>query len=212
MTKIISRIEFQMTDSGMEEVFRDDHWHEGPIEHCGGGPSPEQKAAAAANARTTDKLGQVADRQQAFTEAQQAKVNPFYTDEMNNGPDYTNQALDFAGGTNAQAFAPEKANLVRRLGASTWLPSGSREQSLTDFEERRALGYDNSLMAIRADRQAARERGAAGLMGQAQQANPLGYYQGAVQGNASILNANLRKPGIAGTIGGLVGGTAGAFA
>lgn len=204
--KKICHIEFQMTDSGMEETFRDDHAYEGPWELCGGGPSAEQKAAAASQGRLSDQLGATAAQQEAYMEAQRNKTTPFYTDLMKNGPAYTDQALDFSGGTNAQAFAPEKANLMRRLGDSTGLPSGSREQSISDFENRRALGYDNSLMSIRADQQAAKERGAAGLMGEAQQANPLGYYQGAMGGNSSIMNANLRRPGIGGVLGGLAGG------
>jgi hypothetical protein len=209
--KKICYIEFQMTDSGMEETFRDDHAYEGPWEYLGGGPSSEEKRAAASNAALSDKLGVVADREQAFKEAQQGKVNPFYTNLMTQGPEYTNAALDYSSGTNARAFAPERANLMRRIGSYTGLPSGYRDQAISDFEENRAQGYDQNLGAILADRQAAKERGASGLIGQAQVANPLGYYQGAMQGNQSILSANLRKPGLAGTIGGLVGGAASAF-
>jgi hypothetical protein len=186
--------------------------YDGPIEHCGGGPSSEQKAAAASQANLTNQLATVANRNQDFVEKQQARVNPFYGDLMDHGPDYTNAALDYAGGTNARAFAPAKADLVRRLGASTGLPSGYRDQALTDFDEQRAQGYDNAMTGVLADRQAARERGAAGLIGQAQQANPLGYYSTAMGGNQSILGANLRRPGAAGIIGGVLGGAASGFA
>ena len=178
----------------------------------GGGPSPEQKAAAASQANLTNQLAGVANRNQDFVEKQQAKVNPFYGSLMDNGPDYSTAALDYAGGTNARAYAPAKADLVRRLGASNGLPSGYRDQALTDFDENRAQGYDQSLTSILADRQAAKERGAAGLMGQAQQANPLGYYGAAQGGNQSILNASsLRRPGIGGIIGGVLGGAASAI-
>ena len=210
--KIATRIEFQLTAEGMEEIYREEFFYEGPLAMCGGGPSKEQSAAAASQGRLTDQLGRTAAQQEAYMEAQRNKTTPFYTDLMNNGPAYTNQALDAAGGTNAQAFAPARADLIRRLGASTGLPSGSREQSLTDFNNQEALGYDNSLMSIRADQQAARERGAAGIMGEAQQSNPLGYYQGAMGGNSSIMNANLRRPGLGGVLGGLAGGAMNAAA
>lgn len=210
--KIIRKIEFQMTDSGMEEVFRDEYDYSGPIEYCGGGPSSEQKQAAASQANLTNQLATVAGQNETYTEAQRNKTTPFYTNLMNEGPDYTNQALDFAGGTNARAFAPEKADLVRRLGMTNGLPSGSREQSLTDFGEKRATAYDGMLMSILADRQAGRERGAAGIMGEAQQANPLGYYQGAMSGNQSIMQAPLQRPGMSGLIGGILGAGATAYA
>jgi len=210
--KIITRIEFQMTDSGMEELSRDEFEYSGPLELCGGGPSSEQKAAAASQANLTNQLAGVAKQNEDYTEAQRNKTTPFYTNLMTQGPEYTNAALDYASGTNARAYAPEQANLMRRLGSSTGLPSGYRDQAISDFQENRAQGYDQNLGAILADRQAAKERGAAGIMGEAQQANPLGYYQGAMQGNSSILNANLRKPGLAGTLGGLAGGALSAFA
>lgn len=204
--KIIRRIEFQMTDSGMEELFRDDFEYSGPIELCGGGPSAAQNAAAASQADLTKQLGATAAQNEAYTEAQRNKTTPFYTDMMENGPGYYNAAMDAGSGVNARAYAPAEAAMERSLGASTGLPSGYKDQARTDFNEARAQGYDGNMMATLADRQATKERGAAGIMGEAQQANPLGYYQGAEQGNSSIMNANLRKPGLAGTIGGLVGG------
>jgi hypothetical protein len=210
--KIIRKIEFQMTDSGMEEVFRDEYEYSGPIALAGGGPSSAQNRAADSQTAINSQLAKTAQQNEDYTEAQRNKTTPFYGDLMKNGPDYTNAQLDYAGGTNARAFAPAKAALIQRLGQSSGLPSGYRDQALTDFDEGRATAYDNSLSGIYADRQAAKERGAAGLMGEAQQANPLGYYGAATQGNTSILNANLRKPGIGGIIGGIVGGGANAAA
>jgi hypothetical protein len=209
--KIIRKIEFQMTDSGEEELFRDDFWHEGGIEHLGGGPSAAQNRAADSQTAINAQLAKTAQQNEDYTEAQRNKTTPFYGDLMKNGPEYTNAALDYAGGTNARAYAPARAALIQRIGQSNGLPSGYRDQALTDFDEQRAQGYDNALTSVYADRQAARERGAAGLMGEAQQANPLGYYGAATQGNTSILNANLRKPGIGGIIGGIAGGAASAI-
>jgi hypothetical protein len=208
----ICYIEFQMTDSGMEEVFRDDHAYEGPWKHCGGGPSAAQNRAADSNAALSTQMAGVANRNQDFVEKQQAKVNPFYTDMMQHGPSYTGAMLDYSGGTNARAFAPAKANLMRRLAATNGLPSGYRDQALTDFDTTRAHAYDDSLSGILADQQATRERGASGLIGQAQVANPMAYYSGAAGANQSIMNANLRKPGMAGIIGGVLGGASSAFA
>jgi hypothetical protein len=60
------------------------------------------------------------------------------------------------------------------------------------------------LTGILADQQAGRERGAAGLMGQAQLADPAALFSGATAGNQAIFNAP-RKPGFAGTLGALIG-------
>jgi hypothetical protein len=210
--KIIRKIEFQMTDSGMEEVFRDEFEYDGPLELCGGGPSKQQNQAA-------DRQGQLSEEEAALARTEQASrdklrgiATPFYGDLMKNGPDYTNAALDYAGGTNARAYAPAKAALLQRLGQSTGLPSGYRDQALTDFEENRASGYDSNLTSILADRQAAKERGAAGVTNLISGYNPSAYYGGAEGANQSILNANLRKPGVGGIIGGVLGGASSAFA
>ena len=179
--------------------------YSGPMEMAGGGPSPEQKNAAASQARLTDQIGRTAQQNEDYTEAQRNKTTPFYTDLMTNGPSYFPAAMDYSSGINARAYAPAKAALVKRLGTSNGLPSGYRDQALTDFDEARAQGYDGSLMSLLADRQAAQERGAAGIMGEAQQANPLGYYSAAEGGNTSIMQAPLQRPGFAGTLGALIG-------
>jgi hypothetical protein len=185
----------------------DGYWYAGEVEHCGGGPDATQKKQEEAQANLTNQEAAAAQRAEAFKEQQQARVNPFYGNLMDNGPEYTPALLDYEGGVNARAFAPEKANLVRRLGSDTGLPSGYRDQALTDFEERRAGGYDSGLTNILTDRQAAKERGAAGLMGQAQLADPTALYSGATAGNNAIFNAP-RSPGLAGTLGALLGGAA----
>ena len=210
--KIIRKIEFQMKDSGMEEVFRDEFEYKGPLALCGGGPSKQQNQAA-------DRQGQLSEEEAALARTEQASrdklrgiATPFYGDLMNNWPDYTNAELDYAGGTNARAFAPAKAALLQRLQSTNGLPSGYRDQALTDFDENRATAYDNSLSGIYADRQAAKERGAAGITNLISGYNPSAYYGGAEGANQSILNANLRKPGVGGIIGGVIGGGASAFA
>jgi hypothetical protein len=208
--RITTKFHFDMNTG---EVFADEGFeYEGELALCGGGPSAEQKAAAASQANLTNQLAGVAQQNENFTEAQRNKTTPFYSNLMTNGPDYLKTATDYASGTNARAYAPARAALIKRLGTTTGLPSGSRDQALTDFDSSRARGFDDSLMGLLADKQAAQERGAAGIMGEAQQANPLGYYQGAEQGNQSILQAPLQKPGIAGLLGGLAGSAATAYA
>jgi hypothetical protein len=184
------------------------YWYDGEIDRLGGGPDATQKKQEEAQANLTNQEAAAAERAQAFKEKQQERVNPFFGNLMDNGPEYSPALLDYEGGVNARAFAPEKANLVRRLGSDTGLPSGYRDQALTDFEERRAAGYDSGLTNIFTDRQAAKERGASGLLGQAQLADPTSLYSGATAGTNAIFNAP-RSPGLAGTLGALLGGAAG---
>lgn len=179
----------------------------------GGGPSPEQKAAAASQANLTSQQGAIAGRQQQFFENQQNKVNPFYTQRMNQGLPYYDNLVDSQSGTNAQAFAPARANLLRSLGPNNGLPSGFRQQSMTDLDSQQARSFDSGLVGAMGAQEQAKQAGASGLLGQAQIANPSGYFSGAMQGNTSILNANgLQRPGIAGVLGGLAGGAASSMA
>lgn len=196
----------------MEETFRDDHAYEGEWELCGGGPPKSQTDAANRQGALSEEEAALARTEQASRDKLRGIATPFYGDLMKNGPDYTNAALDYAGGTNARAYAPAKAALLQRIGSSTGLPSGYRDQALTDFEENRAQGYDAGLTGIYADRQAAKERGAAGITNLISGYNPSAYYGGAEGANQSILNANLRKPGVGGILGGVLGGGASAFA
>lgn len=170
----------------------------------GGGPDQAQKNQEQAQANLANQEGAAAGRAEKFSEDQQAKVNPFYSDMMAHGPSYYDTATDYASGVNAKAYAPAKAALLQRLGTSTGLPSGSRDQALTDFDEQRAQGYDGSLMGLLQDRQATQERGASGLIGQAQVANPTGLYSGAASGNQVVMNTP-RAPGFSGTLGALIG-------
>lgn len=205
--KTIRHIEWQMTDEGLEETFRDDCWYQGPLELAGGGPSAAQNAAASSQAVLTGQLAQTADKQEKFKEDQQAKVNPFYTQRMNFGDPNTPTLTDYASGTNAQAYAPARANLIRGFSKSS-LPSGYQSGVLANFENMRARGFDGTLASILNANEQAKQAGASGLLGQAQIANPEGYYNSALQGNSSIMNANLRKPGAAGIIGSLAGAAA----
>lgn len=177
----------------------------------GGGPSSEQKAAAASQANLTNELAGVANKQEQFSEAQQNKVNPFYTSRMQNGLPYMNALTDSAGGTTAQAFAPGRAALMRSLGSQQGLPSGFRDQAISDFNEGQGQAFDQNLVGALGANEQAKQAGASGLLGQAQIANPQGYFNSAMGGNQSIMNAPLQRPGMAGVLGGLAGGLASAI-
>lgn len=187
-------------------------YYEGPLELCGGGPSSQQKAAAQSQANLTNQEAQTAQQQQQFVENQQNAVNPFYSSMMTNGLPYKSALLDAQSGTTAQAFAPARAQLYRQLGSQNGLPNGFKQQALTDLDSQQARAYDSNLQNVLGQNFAAQQAGASGLLGQAQIANPMGYYQGAMYGNNTIMQAPLRSPGIAGVLGGIAGNALGAAA
>ncbi|HXF14710.1 MAG TPA: hypothetical protein VN517_16255 [Terriglobales bacterium] len=179
----------------------------------GGGPSQAQNNAAQSQADLSNELGKAFQSQQAFTQAQQNKVNPFYTGIMNNGLPYYNNLVDAASGNTAQAFAPARQQLGMTLaqqGGSN-LPSGFRTQALTDLNSQQARAFDQNLQSAQAQNFQAKGQGAAGLLGQAQLANPTAYSGQALSGNSSIMNAPLASPGLAGLLGGIGGGLASAL-
>ena len=174
----------------------------------GGGPSSEQKAAAASQTNLTNQLAGTANRQEQFLENQQNKVNPFYTSRMNNGLPYMHNLTDATGGITALAFSPARAQLMRALGAQQGLPSGFREGAINDFNENQGQAFDQNIQSALSANEQAKQAGASGLLGQAQIANPMGYYGGALQGNQSIFGAPLQRPGASGVLGGLTAGIA----
>ena len=174
-----------------------------------GGPSEEERAQQRSQADLGNTIGGIAGRAQDFTEAQQAKVNPFATQRLAQGLPFFNALTDFQGGINARAFAPERANLSRRLAGAGDLPSGFREQSLADFEARRAQGFDRNLVGAMSANDQAKQQAASLLLGQAQIANPLGYFTGASQANVGLLGNPLQQGGgPGGILGGILGGAA----
>lgn len=177
----------------------------------GGGPSPEQRQAASSQANLTNQLAGVANRQQDFFEKQQNAVNPFYMQRMKQGDPNFNYNMDSAGGRTAAAFAPARSQLLRSIGSQQGLPSGFREGALNDFNENQANVFDQNVAETLAANERAKQAGASGLLGQAQIANPQGYYGQAMSGNQSILQAPLQRPGMAGVLGGVAGGLASAI-
>lgn len=177
-----------------------------------GGPSSEQRQAAAAQASLSNELGSAFKQNEAFKEAQQAKVNPFYTQMMNQGLPYFSSLMDASSGLNAQAFAPARAQLERQLGQSAnALPSGFAMGARNDLAANQARSYDQQLQQNLGAQFQARQQGASGLLGQAQIANPTSYSGQAVGANQSIMQAPLASPGLGGLLGGLAGGLASAI-
>lgn len=178
----------------------------------GGGPSGAQNNAAQAQADLTKQLTQVFGQQEQFKEAQQNAVNPFYSQLMRQGNPYFANQADAAGGNTAQAFAPAKAQLERSLGqGANALPSGFATGARSDLAANQARAFDQQLQGAQQQNLATRQAGAAGLLGQAQIANPTAYSGQALQGNQSIMNAPLASPGLGGLLGGLAGGLASAL-
>jgi len=178
----------------------------------GGGPSSAQKDAAASQAALNNQLGQAFSQNEAFKEKQQSAVNPFYQQMMTNGLPYFSALTDAAGGTTARAFQPAKAQLERQLGqGANALPSGFAMGARSDLAANQARAYEAQLQGALGQNFAAKQAGAAGLLGQAQIANPLGYAGAATSGNNAILQAPLASPGLGGLLGGIAGGLASAI-
>jgi len=178
----------------------------------GGGPSQQQKDAAASQASLNNQLGQAFSQNEAFKEKQQQAVNPFYTSMMKDGLPYFSALTDAGAGTTAQAFQPARAQLERTLGQqANALPSGFADQARTDLSAQQARAFDQQMQGNLGANFAAKQAGASGLLGQAQVANPLGYAGAATQGNQAVMTAPLASPGLGGLLGGLAGGLASAI-
>lgn len=163
----------------------------------GGGPDKRQTTAA-------DTLSSQAKGDQATSDTGKAVTQPFYTTEATEGTPYYQDQVDATSGATARAFAPARAALQRRVGAQVGLPSGFKEGAVADLDEAQAGAFDDQAMNAQREKFAARNQGAAGL-------NPLGWSAKASGDNQSVMNANLRKPGMAGLLGGVAGGLASAI-
>lgn len=186
--------------------------YEGPLDLAGGGPSDEQKQAAASQTALNTELGGAFKSNEAFKEKQQAAVNPFYQSRMQGGLPYFSNLTDSAAGTTAAAFAPARAGLEQQLGQNpNSLPSGFAMGARSDLAANQARSFDQQLTGAMGANEQAKQAGASGLLGQAQIANPLGYGSAATSGNQAIMQAPLATPGLGGLLGGLAGGLASAI-
>lgn len=221
----------------------------------GGGPSREQKDAAASqkavnyesiaqgreeNSRRSAAFNTVfpdiqkslAGSPELIARSRGAGLGYLSERAQNGNPYYSNQ-IDFENGNTARSAAPARAEMYRRLGPQN-LPSGAREANLREYDLGLARAFDDNLVGAQRE-QAATKFGAAQqldseelnallqneqfknqirsmLMGQQQISSPVPYFGVASQGNASIMNAPLAKPGLAGLIGAGLGAAATAYA
>lgn len=120
---------------------------------------------------------------------------------MKNGLPYFNDLVDYNNGTLARSLAPQRAALNRSFaGFGDTLPSGFKEQALTDFNASAGRQFDDSLVSALGQNEAAKENAAAQL-------NPLGYFQGASGAAGSVLSApQVQSGGIGNFLGGMVPG------
>ena len=154
-----------------------------------GGPSREQRQAAQQQSQLANTLSSLAAQREALQQ-------PYIQSRIEGGLPFREQALDFSGGSLARSYAPARGALLRRLsGYGSALPSGFREQALTDFDTQRARAFDDNVLRTLLLDEATRAR-AAGLT------DPLGYFTGAERGLGSIIS----MPGRANPLGSIFGG------
>lgn len=175
----------------------------------GGGPSSEQRQAAASQADATQQSLAAGKDAAQFQKDQINKITPFATDRLNNGLPFYGDLTDYAGGTSAKAWAPAKAAALRRLDSTDSFygtPSGYKEATLGDIDASRARDFDSNLTNAMFSNEQSKQDAARLLTGQAQLVNPQSWYNTGMQGNQSILQAPLQSPGLGGLIGGIAGG------
>jgi hypothetical protein len=172
----------------------------------GGGPSPEQKQAAASQASLNANVIKQGNENQQRVNANMDLIKPYATERLNKGLPFFGALTDFNKGTIARSFQPAKAALEKRLSSFGSLPSGFAEQSRKDLSTSQAHAFDDSLVQNLLMNEQAKSDASRVLTNQAQVLNPLGYFGTAASGNNSIMQAPLQKAGIAGVLGGLAGG------
>lgn len=170
----------------------------------GGGVTGSQKNQAAGQLANISKYGYDTSSnwsQQGLNAANQ--VTPYYTNMMKQGLPFYNNLTDYASGANAQAFAPQRAALLRQTSQYSNLPSGYRNAMLTNLGAQQARSFDSTMTQNMMANQMAKNMGASGLTGQEQMANQnaLGYLGVAGGAAGNILQAQ-QKPSTLGTIGG----------
>jgi hypothetical protein len=180
----------------------------------GGGVSGGQKNTAAGNlAATGTTAGAQQNQQYNVMRGAQTGTTGFYGDEMKSGLPFYRNLTDYGSGTVAQAFAPQRAALLRQTGTYSNLPSGYRDALMTNLGAQQGRAFDSTLTQSMMANQLAKQQGAAGMQGQEQIAGnqALGYGSLGMGANNSLLYGPSR-PTTLGTIGGAVQGVANSFA
>jgi hypothetical protein len=177
----------------------------------GGGPAPEQRAAAASQANVNNQLVSQGNDNQRRVNENMDLIKPYATSRLNGGLPFFNALTDYNSGTISRSFQPARMTLEKRLSGYGSLPSGFAEGARRDLDVSQAHAFDDSMVNNLLMNEQAKSDAARVLTNQAQVLNPLGYYSGAQQGNNSIMQAPLQRPGLAGLIGGVAGGASKAF-
>lgn len=152
-----------------------------------GGPSQTQKDAQAQTLSNAKNEGKLANQSAEKFNAIYGDVNPFYTNEMNNGLPFYGNTTDYASGDTSRAFAPAYGDLARRLSTSGYAPSGFATGATSDLTARRAQAFDSQLQQNQLLNYQAKQAGAAGKTGLMQIVNPAAFYGGSTSaGNAAM--------------------------
>jgi len=183
--------------------------YEGPIEHCGGGPSDAQKQAQAQTLANAQQEGQLAQSVQPQFLANANKAGAFYGNEMKQGLPFFGSLQDFNAGTTAQAFNPAKANFLRQASTMGALPSGFKAAGMNDIQAAQAQTFDQNMLQNLMLQQQAKQQGAQGVAGVAQMLNPAAFYGGSSSaGSAAMQPLQPQYNPWLGVIGGAVQGAA----
>ena len=181
----------------------------GPVAICGGGPSQQQKDAAAAQANLANTQASTATQNNAEQQQMYNDIRPLGTDMMKNGLPFLNSLTDFTNGTTALAALPARAGLLRSIGGnSSAQPNGFKTGALGDFQNNLAQGFDSNMSNALMANQNAKLQGANILAGQQGVLNPLGWSGAASGSNNSIMQAPLATPSPLAPIAGALGAAA----
>lgn len=174
-----------------------------------GGPNDTQKRAQAQLASNAQQEGQLANWGGGKFQSLYGQAQPFYSSEMKNGLPFYNNLTDFNAGTTAQAFAPAKADFLRRSAGMGSLPSGFRATGMNDINEAQGKAFDSNLVNNMMANWQAKQQGAQGLTGLMQTVNPAAFYGG----SSTAANAAEQplQPGYHPWLAGLAGGVSGAL-
>ncbi|HEY1965412.1 MAG TPA: hypothetical protein VGG59_10800 [Acidobacteriaceae bacterium] len=179
----------------------------------GGGPSGQQKNQAAEGLAGTASTS-ASNQQQQYNQmaANQQAATGFYRNQMQNGLPFYRNLTDYNAGNVAQAFAPQRAQMLRQIGTYSNLPSGYRDALMTNLNAQQGRTFDSSLTQAMMANEMAKQQGAAGMQGQQQLAGnmALGYGNMGAGANQALLQAPQRS-GIGGMLGGLAGAGLGAL-
>lgn len=132
---------------------------------------------------------------------------PHYQQRLEHGLPWLNAALDYESGTLSRAYQPLYARTARNY-SQAGVPSGAYEAAIRDIDQRKARDYDDRLLGLLREEEAAKSSAAAGLSGQQQLAinYGLGASNSAAGANQSIMQAPLQSTSPFGAIMGAVTG------